>query len=104
MIGYNWKILKTFVKDELITGVHYRLTGDNGKNKIETEGNYFFIDPELKTRFLDVTEAMVIDWLEQETTIDGQSHIKYNIEKQFSALEHEEVTAPWLPQTFKMKL
>jgi len=34
------------------------------------------------------------------TTIDGKSHIKTGIEKQFNDLENVEVVAPWLPQVY----
>ena len=100
MINYTWKILKIFSKNELITGVKYKLIGDNQTIIIESEGTYNFQDPVLILPFRDVTEAIVIDWLETETMVDGQSHIKSGIEKQFNALEYVEVVAPWLPQVY----
>ena len=100
MINYTWKILKIFSKNELITGVKYKLIGDNQTTIIESEGTYYFKDPVLNLPFRDVTEIIVINWLDTETTIDGQSHIKTGIEKQFNALENVEVVAPWLPQVY----
>ena len=100
MINYTWQILKIFSKNELITTVKYKLSGTNQIKIIETEGVYVFNDPVLNVPFLEVTEEMVIDWIEKETIVNGQSHIKSGIEKQFNALENVEVVAPWLPQVF----
>ena len=100
MINYTWQILKIFSKNELITSVQYKLSGNNEINIIETEGTYVFNDPVLNIPFLNVTEKIVIDWIEKETIVNGQSHIKSSIEKQFNALENIEVVAPWLPQIF----
>jgi len=100
MINYNWQILKIFAKNEIITEVQYKLSGNNQKIIIETEGIYLFKDPVLIVPFLEVTEEMIISWIEKETIINGQSHIKSGIEKQFNSLENIEVVAPWLPQVF----
>ena len=100
MINYTWQIIKIFSKNDLITNVQYKLIGDNLVNIIETEGTYLFVDPVLNVPFLEVTEEMVIDWIEKETIVNGQSHIKSGIEKQFNELENVEVVAPWLPQVF----
>jgi hypothetical protein len=100
MITYTWEIKKIFSKDELIIGVQYKLLGNDQSSIIETEGTYLFNDPVLNVPFLEVTEEMVIDWIEKETIINGQSHIKSGIEKQFNELKNIEVVAPWLPQVF----
>ena len=100
MINYKWQIIKIFSKDDLIISVQYKLIGDNQISIIETEGVYLFNDPVLNVPFLEVTEEMVIDWIEKETIINGQSHIKSGIEKQFNELKNIEVVAPWLPQIF----
>ena len=100
MINYTWQIIKIFSKNDLITNVQYKLIGDNLVNIIETEGAYLFVDPILNVPFLEVTEEMVIDWIEKETIVNGQSHIKSGIEKQFNDLKNIEVVAPWLPQVF----
>jgi len=100
MINYTWKILKIFSKNELITAVKYKLIGDDQTTIIESEGTYYFQDPVLILPFRDVTETILINWLNTETMVDGQSHIKSGIEKQFNALENIEVVAPWLPQVY----
>ena len=100
MINYTWKILKVFSDGELITAVKYNLNGFDGKKSIDSEGTYKFIDPVLEIPFSEITQSKVIEWLETETLVDGQSHIKTGIEKQFNALEPVEVNAPWMPATF----
>ena len=100
MINYTWQIIKIFSKSDLITSVQYKLSGTDQITIIETEGIYLFNDPVLIVPFLDVTEEMVIDRIEKETIVNGQSHIKSGIEKQFNELENVEVVAPWLPQVF----
>lgn len=100
MINYTWQIIKVFSKNELITGVKYKLIGDDQATIIESEGTYYFKDPVLVLPFRDVTEVIVINWLNTETMVDGQSHIKSSIEKQFNELKNIEVVAPWLPQVF----
>ena len=100
MTNYTWKIIKVFSKNELITGVKYKLIGDDQATIIESEGTYYFKDPVLILPFRDVTEAILINWLDTETIVNGQSHIKSGIEKQFNALENVEVVAPWLPQVY----
>ena len=100
MINYTWQIIKIFSKNDLITNVQYKLSGTDQITIIETEGTYLFIDSVLNVPFLEVTEEMVIDWIEKETIVNGQSHIKSGIEKQFNELENVEVVAPWLPQVF----
>ena len=100
MINYTWEIIKIFSKEDLITEIKYKLIGNNQIITIETEGTYLFNDPVLNVPFLEVTEEMVIDWIEKETIVNGQSHIKSGIEKQFNELENVEVVAPWLPQVF----
>ena len=100
MINYTWQIIKIFLKGDLIISVQYKLSGTDQITIIETEGIYLFNDPVLNIPFLDVTEEIVIDWIEKETIVNGQSHIKSGIEKQFNELENVEVVAPWLPQVF----
>jgi len=100
MINYTWQIIKIFSKSDLITSVQYKLSGTDQITIIETEGIYLFNDPVLNVPFLEVTEEMVINWIEKETIVNGQSHIKSGIEKQFNELENVEVVAPWLPQVF----
>jgi hypothetical protein len=100
MINYTWKILKLFSEGDLITAVKYNLNGFDGTKSINSEGTYQFIDPVLTIPLIDVKESNVIEWLEEATMVDGQSHIKTGIEKQFNALKPIEINPPWMPETF----
>ena len=55
--------------------------------------------------FAQVTEDMLIQWIENEAIRDGKNHIKQGIEKQFEALKlHKPAPMPWKPQVFKVEL
>jgi len=101
MIRYTWKITKVFSKDEVITGAKYHLIGEDEDFSVATEGYYYFINPELKTPFNEVTEEMVSNWIDKEAMRDGKNHIKSAIENQINALKEQDSTiAPWMPQIF----
>jgi hypothetical protein len=101
MSNLTWKILELSAEDELITHAKYQASLSDGNICIETEGNVFFQDPILKVPFSEVTEKMVVSWIEQETMKDGINQIKLNLEQQLaSANKDKAVVAPWLPQMF----
>ena len=94
-MDYKWKILEVFAKDEVITGAKYHLIGTEDDISVETEGNWYFDCPTAKVPFLDVTEDMIVDWIEIDAVRDGENHIKMGIEKQVEALKsHKPVPAP----------
>lgn len=104
-MNYQWKILEVFAKDSIITGCRYHLTGSEDDISIETEGNFYFNEPSEKVPFLQVTEEMMGQWIEQEAVIDGENHIKMGIKKQLEALKSSKpVPAPWQPQIFKPEI
>ena len=104
-MDYKWKILKVFAKDEIITGAKYHLTGVEGNISVETEGNWYFDCLVATIPYAEVTEEMIIQWIETDTIHDGKNHIKMGIEKQIEALKsHKPVPAPWLPQVFKPEI
>jgi hypothetical protein len=100
-IIYTWKILEISAKNEIITHAKYQVIAKNKDNFVENEGNWWFQFLELKVPFADVTEEMVVSWIEKETTKDGINLIKSRLEEQLNVLEvQENVVAPWLPQVF----
>jgi len=102
---YKWKILEVFAKDEVITGAKYHVIGTEDDISVESEGNWYFDCPTAKVPFLEVTEQMIIEWIEADAVVDGKNHIKMGIEKQVEALKsHKPVPAPWLPQVFKHEI
>ena len=104
-MDYQWKILEVFAKDQVITGAKYHLIGKENDISVETEGNWFFDSPTLKVPFLEVTEEIIIKWIEADAVRDGKNHIKMGIENQVEALKsHKPVPAPWMPQVFKPEI
>lgn len=94
---YKWKILEVFADEELITGAKYHITATDGDISVESEGNYYFNEPNIKVPFLNVTEQMIGEWIEEEAIFDGQNHIKLGLEKQINALKSQKpVVLPWL--------
>jgi len=104
-MNYQWKILEIFAQDEVITGARYHLVGTDDDLSVETEGNWFFDCPIAKVPFLEVTEEMIIGWIEADAVKDGDNHIKKGVENQIKALKsHKPVPAPWMPQVFKPEI
>lgn len=101
MTTFTWKILEISADKEIITHAKYNVLANDGKQTVETEGNWWFQNPVLNTPFADVTEQMVASWIEKETMKDGINLIESRLEEQLIALKSNEVAvAPWLPQVF----
>jgi hypothetical protein len=104
-MNFKWKILEVFANNTVITGCKYSIIGAEDDVSIESEGNYYFNEPSEKVPYAQVTEDMMISWLEQEAMRDGKNHIKLGIEKQLEALKsHKPTPMPWKPQVFKVQL
>jgi len=100
-MNFIWKILEISANNDLITHAKYSVSAQNGDNSVETEGNWWFSNPVIKTPFSEVTEEMVASWIEQETMKDGINLIKSRLEEQLNAIKNNKiVVAPWLPQVF----
>ena len=97
-MNYVWKILELYAADGQITSAKYHCTVSDGDDSVETEGYWDF--PEIGTvPFDQVTEEMVIGWIEQASIKDGKSVIKSRLEEQLKA-QRKPVPAPWMPQVF----
>jgi len=104
-MNYKWSISKISATDGLITHAHYKCVLTDDDLSVETEGNWWFNEPKIKVPFEQVSEEMVVGWIEQEAVKDGVCHIKSRLEEQLKALEaHKPVVAPWLPQVFTPEL
>jgi hypothetical protein len=90
----TWKILGIEATGELITQARYFATITEGGLKVETEGNWFIPEPKLTVPFADVTEDMIVSWIDK-------SGIEARLVEQLAELKKQKVTVlPWLPQTF----
>ena len=94
---FYWKILEMKAADDLITAVKYFCSITDNKDVVETEGWCEFLDPIFETQFVDVTEEMVIEWVQLQMGEQVMSQLK----EQMQTLKKENtVIAPWLPQVF----
>jgi hypothetical protein len=90
----TWKILGIEADGELITQARYFATATEGGFTVETEGNWFILEPKLTVPFDDVTEDMIVSWIDK-------TGIEARLAEQLAALKKQKVTVmPWLPQTF----
>lgn len=98
---FTWKILDISANGNLITHAKYKVDLSDKENIVETEGNWWFVNPVAKVPFDQVTEEMVAFWIEQETMKDGVNLIKSRLEEQLNELNKQStVIAPWMPQVF----
>jgi hypothetical protein len=101
MTIYNWKILEISAENEIITHAKYSVIAQDENYFVETEGNWWFANPILEVPFSEVTEEMVLFWIEKETIKDGINLIKSRLEEQLNVIKTQKtVIAPWLPQVF----
>jgi hypothetical protein len=100
---FNWKILEILEEAEIITQIKYSVTASNKNNSVSTEGYWTFKD---KTHFLQklTTEKDVIDWIKNESIIDGKCIIEDNLKKQLMAIEPVVLKKPWILPTFTVKI
>ena len=102
MATFDWKILEISAENDVITHAKYHVTAKEDDCTVETEGNWWFNEPKENVPFLEVTEQMVAQWIEQEAVRDGISIIKSNLEDQLASLQSRRtVVPPWKPQIFK---
>lgn len=92
-----WKILEIKADDGLITQAKYFVSHQG----VETEGYWTFREPKLAVPFADVTEEMIVAWIQAETTEGKVNMIEKRLADQAEALKKEQETPlPWMPQVF----
>lgn len=97
---YVWKILDVYADSGAITSAKYFCSVSDGKNTVETEGYWNFPEAKAVIPFGEVTEEMIVKWIEDGATVDGKNIIKSRLEEQLQSIAAKPVPAPWLPQTF----
>ena len=101
MINYVWKILEVTSIDEVLTHVSYRITATDTINSVISEGNYFFDEKQIDIPFAELKESNITQWIDNETTIDGVSKIKSNLDNQLAILNtSSKKDLPWLADTY----
>lgn len=100
MTIYKWKITDIQAEDGRITSAKYYVLAESDKLSVDTEGYWHFEGP-VSVPFEEVTEEMVIQWIEESSMRDGKCVIKSRLDEQLQALESRKpVAAPWMPQVF----
>lgn len=100
----KWKILDIYADGDKVTSARYFASLTDGENTVETEGNWYF-DGAGEIPFDKITEDLVIDWIQKESTKDGVNQIKCRLEEQLAGLsKSRQVQPPWKPKTFKISL
>jgi hypothetical protein len=90
----TWKILGIQADGELVTQARYFASITENDFLVETEGNWFFSNPKLTVPFVDVTEDIILSWIDK-------TGIEARLAEQLAELKKQKVTVlPWLPQTF----
>ena len=85
----------------LITQAKYHARVGEKDMAVETEGTWFFKGQRLVVPFKNVTENMVIEWINTES--DGL--IEKRMAAQLKTLaERNSTPLPWAPQVFKPKI
>ena len=102
----TWEIRSISAKDEVIKSAYYYCKLSQDGIEVETEGNWKFRDTEGDMiPYGEVTQQMVIDWINQEAIRDGKNLITSRLEEQLAALQDQTpVVAPWLPQVYTPKI
>ena len=101
MNTYLWKILEVTSIDEVLTHVSYRITASDTINSVISEGNYFFNEKQINIPFSELKESNITQWIDNETTIDGVSKIKSNLDNQLAILNtSSKKDLPWLADTY----
>lgn len=101
---YKWKFLDLFANDDQLIAVRYLLSGTDGTNKVESEGNHTFNNGIANKSLDQIVESDLIQWLEKDTMVDGINPIKLALENQLITLNgQQKVDFPWLAGTFTIE-
>ena len=99
---YTWKLVEVTANNNLVTHAYYHVSATDGENTVETEGNHYFKGNEAKIPYEEVREQTILNWINDETTIDDVSSIKSRLDEQLLELKKDKkVGFPWLANTFK---
>lgn len=104
-MNYKWSIIEISAKDGVITHARYKVVASDEGVAAETEGNWWFREPNKSVPFEQISEQMVAEWIKKETTDNNVNQIESRLKEQVDLLKtHKPVVAPWLPQVFTPEL
>jgi hypothetical protein len=100
-MNFVWEITDAPSLDGLITSASYTVALNDDQYSVSSEGHWVFDCPTMVTPYDQVTKEMIVQWIEDASTVDGVSSIKSNLEKQLNALKTPQRSGlPWMPGTF----
>jgi hypothetical protein len=103
-MNFEWKITELHAAGDKITSAKYFIEATDSGNKVETEG-YCYFNESGDVPLVNVTEAQVIQWIKESTTVDGVCHITKRLEEQLNYLDaQKKINLPWRPKTFKLPI
>jgi hypothetical protein len=98
-----WKISELKGNDKAIIQAKYHVALIEDDLRIETEGYWDFDPEEAVIPTAQVTEEMVVHWIDQGTTQNGVSSIKSRLIEQLDSVKkQQEIALPWKPPTFRL--
>jgi hypothetical protein len=101
MNNYKWTLKEVTAEEGLVTHAYYHVSATDGENTVETEGNHYFKGKEAKIPYAEVREQTILNWINDETTIDDVSSIKSRLDEQLLELKKDKkVGFPWLVNVF----
>jgi hypothetical protein len=104
MINYTWTILELFAEQDKLVAIRYLLSGADGTNTVQSEGQHNFKDGTVNKALSQIVESDIVQWIEKDTIQDNVNPIKLAIENQLKALENiKKVDFPWLAGTFTIE-
>ena len=100
-MNFIWEITDAPSTGGLITSASYFVTLLDDQYSVSSEGHWVFDSPAMVTPYDQVTKEMIVQWIDDASTVDSVSSIKSNLEKQLIALKTPQKSGlPWMPGTF----
>jgi hypothetical protein len=97
----TWKILAIKATDGLITEAKYEAVATEKDMEVATEGYWHFKSPKLAVPFDQVTEEMMVEWINAES----EQAVEKRLKEQLKSLALQQTTPlPWMPQVFKPEI
>jgi hypothetical protein len=104
MINYTWTILELFAEQDKLVAIRYLLSGTDGTNTVQSEGQHNFKDGTANKALGQIVESDIVQWIEKDTIQDNVNPIKLAIENQLKTLKNvKKVDFPWLAGTFTIE-
>lgn len=97
----TWKILAIKATEGLITQAKYQAVATEKDLEVATEGFWHFKSPKLTVPFDQVTEEMMVEWINAES----EQAVEKRLKEQLKSLATQQTTPlPWMRQVFKPEI